>query len=77
MKSKRNNPLPDETGHTIAVGKAGAGKSVSGAFISDMIFACSDVTQLKRGDGEMTPDEQDKCIRTIMANTKFRMNLNK
>ncbi|MEA4368310.1 hypothetical protein VBR21_20535 [Klebsiella pneumoniae] len=77
MKSKRNNPLPDETGHTIAVGKAGSGKSISGAFISDMIFACSDVTQLKRVYGEMNPDEQDKCVRTIMANTKFRMNLKK
>ncbi|MFY8764867.1 hypothetical protein ACOWZQ_22855 [Klebsiella pneumoniae] len=77
MKSKRNNPLPDETGHTIAVGKAGTGKSASGAFISDIIFACSDVTQLKRVYGEMSPGEGDKFVRAIKENTQLRMNLKK
>ncbi|SWT72585.1 conjugal transfer protein TraP [Klebsiella pneumoniae] len=77
MKSKRNNPLPDETGHTIAVGKAGSGKSISGAFISDMIFACSDVSQIKRVYDEMSPDEGDKFVRAIKENTQIRMNLKK
>ena len=77
MKTKKNNPLPDETGHTVAFGKPGTGKTVSGAFISRMIFACSDATQLKRVYGEMNPDERDKLLRAIKANTLFRMNLKK
>lgn len=77
MKTKRNNPLPDETGHTVAFGKPGTGKTVSGAFISRMIFARSDVTQLKRVYGAMSPGERDKFVRTIKANTLFRMNLKK
>ncbi|MEI7099217.1 hypothetical protein ACOIDY_26860 [Klebsiella pneumoniae] len=77
MKSKRNNPLPDETGHTIAVGKPGTGKSVCGAFISDIVFARTDVTQLKRVYDAMSPGERDKLLRAIKENTQFRMNLKK
>ena len=77
MKSKRNNPLPDETGHAIAVGKPGTGKSVCGAFISDIVFARTDVTQLKRVYDAMSPGERDKLLRAIKENTQFRMNLKK
>lgn len=74
MKTKRNNPYPDETGNTVPVGEAGAGKT---AFSSELIFARSDVTQLKRVYGAMSPGERDKFVRTIKANTLFRMNLKK
>ncbi|HFK3294482.1 TPA: hypothetical protein ACGZOG_004774 [Klebsiella pneumoniae] len=74
MKLKRNNPFPDETGHTIVVGRAGAGKT---AFLSELILARSDVTQFKRAYDAMSPDERDKLLRTIKANTLFRMNLKK
>lgn len=77
MKTKSNNPLPDETGHTVAFGKPGTGKTVSGAFISRMIFARSDITQLKRVYGAMSSGERDKFVRTIKANTLLRMNLKK
>jgi hypothetical protein len=52
----------------------GAGKT---AFSSKLIFARSDVTQLKRVYGAMSPGERNKLLRTIKANTLFRMNLKK
>lgn len=74
MKTKRNNPYPDETGNAVPVGEPGAGKT---AFSSELIFARSDVTQLKRVYGAMSPGERDKLSRTIMVNNPFRMNLKK
>ncbi|WP_332624356.1 hypothetical protein [Klebsiella grimontii] len=74
MKTKRNNPFPDETGNAVLVGESGAGKT---AFSSELIFARSDVTQLKRVYGAMSPGERDKFVRTIKANSLFRMNLKK
>ncbi|WP_224232550.1 hypothetical protein [Klebsiella grimontii] len=74
MKTKRNNPYPDETGNAVPVGEPGAGKT---AFSSELIFARSDVTQLKRVDEAMSPGERDKLVRMIKANTLFRMNLKK
>ena len=78
MKSTRNNPFsslfPGETGHTVPAGEPGAGKT---AFSSKLIFARSDVTQLKRAYGAMSPGERNKLLRTIKANTLFRMNLKK
>lgn len=72
MKIKRNNPLPDETGHTVPVGEPGAGKS---AFSSGLIFARSDVTQLRQVYGAMSQEERDLFLLAIKANTTFRMNL--
>ena len=74
MKIKRNNPFPDETGNAVPVGEPGAGKS---AFSSGLIFARSDDNQLKRVYGAMSPDERDKLLRAIKANTIFSMNLKK
>lgn len=74
MKTKRNNPYPDETGNAVPVGEPGAGKT---AFSSELIFARSDVTQLVRVYGAMSPGERDKLRRTMMANTPFRINLKK
>ncbi|MCW9490409.1 hypothetical protein [Klebsiella michiganensis] len=74
MKTKRNNPYPDETGNAVPVGEPGAGKT---AFSSELIFARSDVTQLKRVYGAMSPGERDRLRRTMIANTPFRVNLKK
>ena len=74
MKTKRNNPYPDETGNAVPVGEPGAGKT---AFSSELIFARLDVTQLVRVYGAMSPGERDKLRRTMMANTPFRINLKK
>lgn len=74
MKTKRNNPYPDETGNAVPVGEPGAGKTT---FSSELIFARSDVTQLVRVYGAMSPGERDKLRRTMMANTPFRINLKK
>ena len=71
MKTKRNNPFPDETGNAVPVGEHGAGKS---AFSSGLIFARSDGTQLQRVYGAMSTGERDKSLRMIKANT-IRMNL--
>lgn len=71
MKTKKNNPYPDETGNAVLVGEPGAGKT---AFSSELIFARSDVTQLKRVYGAMSPGARDKLRRTIMVNNPFRMN---
>ncbi|WP_227628262.1 hypothetical protein [Klebsiella oxytoca] len=43
MKTKRNNPYPDETGNVVLVGEPGAGKT---AFSSELIFARSDALSL-------------------------------
>lgn len=74
MKTKRNNPYPDETGNAVPVGEPGAGKT---AFSSELIFSRSDVTQLKRVYGAMSPGERDRLRRTMIANTPFRVNLKK
>lgn len=74
MKSKRNNPFPDGKGNTVPAGESGTRKS---AFSSELIFARSDVTQLKRVYGAMIPGERDKLVHTIKANTTFRMILKK
>ncbi|MEH3297266.1 hypothetical protein POW16_30030, partial [Raoultella planticola] len=44
MKLKRNNPFPAETRNAVTVGEPGSGKK---AFSSELIFARSDVSQLK------------------------------
>lgn len=72
MKTKKINPFSDETGNAVPVGEPGAGKT---AFSSELIFARSDVTQLKRVDEAMSPGERDKFARTIKANTVFRTGL--
>ena len=54
----------------VVVGESGSGSS-------RLILARSDVSQLKRVYGAMSPDEQGKLHRAIKANNPFRMNLKK
>lgn len=71
MKSKSNNPFPDpfvsplsgETGNVMVVGNPGAGKTLH---MSEIICAVSGNTR-----------KRNKTVRTIKANTLFRMNLKK
>ncbi|MEW8797069.1 hypothetical protein AB2523_25910 [Klebsiella michiganensis] len=74
MKTKRNNPFPDETGHTVKNGVV-VGESGSGS--SRLILARSGVSQLKCVYGAMSPGGLDRLLRAIKANNPFRMNLKK
>ena len=71
---KKNNPFSEETSHTVPVGEPAAGKT---EFSAGLIFARSDVSQLKHIYGSMSQNERDKFVRTIKTNTTFRMNLKK
>ncbi len=62
MKLKRNNPFPAETRNAVTVGEPGSGKK---AFSSELIFARSDVSQLKQIPGNGTAE-------AIFANAKYK-----
>lgn len=64
----KNNPLPDETGHTVVVGESGSGKT----FMAVMTVSQSDVRELKQVN-----DAMGKLARPIYANSNYKFILKK